>query len=101
MTLCLGDSEAAVQREAVANAAPPATSQTTPPSQLGPAAASPLGMPRTPPMFSPKTRRLSLRTATLLKSGSKFPLVPMSESRNRHRYALDPIADGRPRQHCC
>ena len=85
MTLCLGDSEAAVQREAVANAAPPATSQTTPPSQLGPAAASPLGMPRTPPMFSPKTRRLSLRTATLLKSGSKFPLVPMSESRNRHR----------------
>jgi len=85
ITLCLGDSEAAVQREAVANAAPPTTSQTTPPSQLGPAAASPLGMPRTPPMFSPKTRRLSLRTATLLKSGSKFPLVPMSESRNRHR----------------
>lgn len=87
--------EAASVDQALLSPNPPPKSPSTPerphirvPQSL------PRHMPRTPPLqWTPsKSRKISLRTATLLKRSAQYPLVPMSESRAPHRTAMRPPA---------
>lgn len=69
--------EAAIDDELFAPTTPQRASPMRAPMTL------PRNMPRTPPLqWSPsKSRKISLRTATLLKRSAQYPLLPMSERR--------------------
>lgn len=69
--------EAAIDDELFAPTTPQRASPMRAPMTL------PRNMPRTPPLqWTPsKSRKISLRTATLLKRSAQYPLLPMSERR--------------------
>lgn len=85
-TLHLDDMEATAVADNLLNeknpssAGPPSSPQ---PSNVRMSSALPFVMPRTPPLqWTPsKSRKVSLRTATLLKRSAQYPLVPLSEMR--------------------
>lgn len=67
-TLCFDDlEEAAIEAELTSPAAPRLPKST------------PFPMPTKPLVWTPRSRKVSLRTVTLLKRSSQYPLIPLNE----------------------
>lgn len=88
-TLHLDDMEAAAVADNLLNESPSSASSPASPqtSHARMPSALPFAMPRTPPLqWTPsKSRKVSLRTATLLKRSAQYPLVPLSEMRGANQ----------------